>query len=118
MGIKDKWKKAKLEWSKKPSFLFLYLFSQPCLDRTHSRTWTKTKDMLDCPTTFLMSFVKFIYSGKATKFFEIFTLLLSVWTVDKSKVKISQNCLAFSEYTNFTILNKVALIFLTSSLEM
>ena len=29
------------------------------------------------------------------------TLLLSVCTVDKSKVEISQNFVAFSEYTNF-----------------
>ena len=35
--------------------------------------------------------VKFIYSEKATKFCEIFPLLLSVCTVDKSKGKISQN---------------------------
>ena len=45
--------------------------------------------------------LKFIYSEKATKFCEIFTLLLSVCTVDKSKVEISQNFVAFSEYTNF-----------------
>ena len=45
--------------------------------------------------------VKFIYSEKATKFCEISTLLLSVCTVDKSKVEISQNFVAFSEYTNF-----------------
>ena len=46
--------------------------------------------------------IKFIYSEKATKFCEISTLLLSVCTVDKSKVEISQNFVAFSEYTNFT----------------
>ena len=45
--------------------------------------------------------LKFIYSEKATKFCEIFTLLLTVCTVVKSKVKISQNCVAFSEYMNF-----------------
>ena len=44
--------------------------------------------------------VKFIYSEKATKFCEIFTLLL---TVAKSKVKILQNYVAFSEYMNFKI---------------
>ena len=43
--------------------------------------------------------VKFVYSEKATKIFEISTLLLSV---DKSKVEISQNFVAFSEYMNFT----------------
>ena len=45
--------------------------------------------------------LKFIYSEKATKFCEISTLLLSVCTVDKSKVEISQNFVAFSEYTKF-----------------
>ena len=34
--------------------------------------------------------IKFIYSEKVTKFCEISTLLLSVCTVDKSKVEISQ----------------------------
>ena len=42
------------------------------------------------------SMIKFIYSEKATKFCENFTLLLTV----KSKVKISQNYVAFSEYMN------------------
>ena len=47
--------------------------------------------------------VKFIYSEKATKFCEILTLLLSYYVVPvKSKVKISQNVVAFSEYMNFT----------------
>ena len=45
--------------------------------------------------------VKFIYSEKATKFCEIFTLLLSYVVPVKSKVKISQNIVAFSEYMNF-----------------
>ena len=47
-------------------------------------------------------FLKFIYSEKATNFCKISTLLLSVCTQDKSKVEISQNFVAFSEYTNFT----------------
>ena len=46
--------------------------------------------------------LKFIYSEKATKFWEIFILLLSYVVPVKSKMKISQNCLALSEYTNFT----------------
>ena len=45
--------------------------------------------------------VKFIYSEKATKFCEFFPLLLIVCTVVKSKGKISQNFVAFSEYMNF-----------------
>ena len=38
----------------------------------------------------------------ATKFSEIFTLLLSYVVPVKSNVKISQNFVAFSEYMNFT----------------
>ena len=50
--------------------------------------------------TFL--FLKFIYSEKATKFCKIFTLILSYVVPVKSKVKISQNFVTFSEYMNFT----------------
>ena len=40
-----------------------------------------------------------MYSEKATKFCEILTLLLSYYVVSvKSKVKISQNFVAFWEY--------------------
>ena len=46
--------------------------------------------------------LKFIYSEKATKFCEIFPLLLTVSTEVKNKGKISQNFVAFSEYMNFT----------------
>ena len=45
--------------------------------------------------------LKFIYSEKATKFCEIFTLLLSYVVPVKSKVKILQNSVAISEYTKF-----------------
>ena len=45
--------------------------------------------------------LKLIYSEKATKFCKIFTLLLSSVVPVKSKVKISQNFVAFSEYMNF-----------------
>ena len=47
-------------------------------------------------------FLKFIYSEKATKFCKIFAILLTGTIWDKSKVKISQNFVAFSEYMNFT----------------
>ena len=40
--------------------------------------------------------LKFIYSEKVTKFYEIFTLLLSYVVPDKSKAKILQNFVAFS----------------------
>ena len=43
-----------------------------------------------------------MYSEKATKLCKIFPLLLTVCTVVKSKRKISQNFVAFSEYMNFT----------------
>ena len=49
----------------------------------------------------LICMVKFIYSEKATKFYEIFPLLLTVYTVVKSKGNISRNFVAFSEYMNF-----------------
>ena len=47
-------------------------------------------------------FLKFIYSEKAPKFCEIFTLLLSYVVPVKSEEKILQNFAAFSEYMNFT----------------
>ena len=45
--------------------------------------------------------IKFIYSEKATKICEIFSLLLSYAVPVKSKVKISQYFVAFSEYMNY-----------------
>ena len=47
--------------------------------------------------------IKFVYSEKATKFCEIFTLLLTTVHTDKSKVKISQNVVVFFEYMNFNV---------------
>ena len=47
--------------------------------------------------------LKFIYSEKATEFCEIFTLLLSYVVPVENKMKISQNFVAFLEYTNFAI---------------
>ena len=49
-----------------------------------------------------LSVLKFIYSEKATKFCEILALLLTTVHTVKSKVKISQNFVAFSEYMNFS----------------
>ena len=45
--------------------------------------------------------LKFIHSEKATKFCKIFTLLLTVCTMVKIKLKISHNLVAFSEHMNF-----------------
>ena len=53
--------------------------------------------------------LKFIYSEKATKFCEIFTLLLTKVHTVKSKVKISQNFVAFSKFMNFTNQDKLVL---------
>ena len=47
--------------------------------------------------------LKFIYSEKATKFCEIFPLLLTTVHTVKGKGKISQNFVGFSEYLNFNI---------------
>ena len=60
-----------------------------------------TQNRLSRTSYFLESYIKFLYSEKATKFCEIFTLLLTLCTVVKSKVKITQNFLAFSDYMNF-----------------
>ena len=50
------------------------------------------------PNPFIQVYtLKFIYSEKATKF----NLLLSYVVPVKSKVKIAQNFVAFSEYMNF-----------------
>ena len=59
-------------------------------------------DLFLFPNTVQLEDLKFIYSEKATKFWEISTLLLTVCTVVKSKVEISQNFVAFSVYMNFT----------------
>ena len=45
--------------------------------------------------------IKFIYSEKATNFWEISTVDLSYVVTVKSKVEILQNSVAFSEYMNF-----------------
>jgi hypothetical protein len=47
------------------------------------------------------SSLKFIYSKKVTKFCEISMVDLSYVVPVKSKVEISQNIVAFSEYMNF-----------------
>ena len=51
----------------------------------------------------LQHIVKLIYSEKATKFFEVFPFLLTAVHTVKSKGKISQNFVAFSEYMNFKV---------------
>ena len=53
--------------------------------------------------------IEFIYSEKAIKFCEISTLILSYVVPVKSKVEISQNFVAFSEYMNFKSATKFGL---------
>ena len=52
-------------------------------------------------TKVVSTVLKFIYSEKATIFFEISTVDLSYVVMVKSTVDISQNFVAFSEYMNF-----------------
>ena len=59
--------------------------------------------------------VKFIYSEKATKSCEIFTLLLYTVHTDKSKVKIFQNFVAFSEYMNFNVIHVIHFLLIRPS---
>ena len=47
--------------------------------------------------------IKYIYSEKAIKFCKISTLHLTGTTQEKSKMEISQNFVAFSEYMNFSL---------------
>ena len=73
--------------------------------KTHIRARPKSFAQKFRPNSRLAGYssgeLRFIYSEKATQFCEIFSLLLTVYTVVKSKGKISQNFVAFSEYMNF-----------------
>ena len=65
---------------------------------------SRQKDQISgilCPKQGQFRTVKFIYSEKATTFFKIFPLLLTTVHTVKSKGKILQNFVAFSEYKNF-----------------
>ena len=73
--------------------------SGPNAEVTYSIVSTHDKFSIDSKTGWLVTnavsfFFKFIYSEKATKFCEIFPLLLTVCNVVKSKGKISQNFVA------------------------
>ena len=64
-------------------------------------TCESTKDRKELRNNQENYVVRFIYSEKATKFSEIFTLPLSYVVPVKSNVKMSQNFVASSEYMNF-----------------
>ena len=55
--------------------------------------------------------LKFIYSEMATKFCEMFILFLSYVVTVKSKVEISQEFVALSEYMNFKQQNVFKFLF-------
>ena len=78
----------------------IVLYSVTSMKNVLSPNWSS---FIQNQSNFLLSSYKFIYSVKTTKFCDIFTLLLTVCTLVKSKVKISQNFMPFSEYMNFTI---------------
>ncbi len=61
-------------------------------------------------------YVKVRFSEKATKFWEISTLLLSTIHTDKSKVEISENFVAFSKYINFITNSCPIFLVITSNL--
>ena len=97
-------------------FPFIYWFCQQSKARS---SWTKrkqwgqwyfegSKEKFDITIPMEKWFVlkKFIYSEKTTKLWEIFTLLLTGTTLDKSKVKISQSFVALTEYMNFKMVIK------------
>ena len=64
--------------------------------------WTLSKNLFR-DYFYHNNIIKFVYSEKATKFCEIFTLLLTTVHTVKSNVKVLQNFVAFSEYRNFKI---------------
>ena len=80
-------------------------------------TFLNSKDMqiLNC---LLSTLPNFIYSEKATKFCKISTLLLSYVVPVKSKVDISQNFVAFSEYMSFIRQTRLFLTFESLSLQL
>ena len=84
----------------------MWHYFQPC----HSLVdfllcYVKLSDiqMLNLILGHLFLAIKFEYSEKAAKFCKISTLLLFTVHTDKSKVKILQDFVAFSEYMNFNL---------------
>ena len=72
--------------------------------------WRSWKNIKSIPS--YNKVVNFIYSEKATKFCEIFTLVLSYIIVVpvKCKVNILQIAVAFSEYMNFKKIKSILII--------
>ena len=89
-----------IQWRRSLQGCFPYL--NRCQGNLLKDIVNKTVGRLQPFFTYVLFSVKIIYPEKVTKFCKISTLLLTVCTVVKSKVKISQNFVAFSEYMNFT----------------
>ena len=85
-----------------------YTFRPNCVIRTSNIASLSTTESARFNVRWAGGTLKFIYSEKAPKFCEIFPLLLTVCTAVKIKGKISQNFVAFSEYTNFKTLHQAA----------
>ena len=91
------------------TFLFMSQESKKCITSFSSKIFllgklsqlTRKKPKVNKQICFSRWLVKFICSEKATKFCEIFTLLLSYVVPVKSKVKNLLNFVAFSECMNF-----------------
>ena len=76
-------------------FIFLITSMYLCSSKKKSHSLLGKLSLISTSLNFVvflsLVLLKFIYSEKATKFCEIFTLLLSYVVPVKSKVKISQN---------------------------
>ena len=71
-------------------------------DRLSWKWQYKWENLKNLGINFESNQIKFIYSEKATKFFEISTLLLSYVVPCQSKLEIFRNFVAFSEYMIFS----------------
>ena len=69
--------------------------------KQHSACWVRKASQKNSLNPGVHIFFSLFLIKKATKFCEIFPLLLSTVHTDKSKGKIFQNFVAFSEYMNF-----------------
>ena len=94
-----------------PLLLFLTFMKFGYFMQVFLQNWTKATTISSSnrkpfPVFNTCTSIKFIYyrySEKTTKFCEISTLLLTTVHTVKSKVEISQNFVAFSEYMNFIL---------------
>ena len=87
------WRNLQIVYKRYASLFFAF-----AIDRTDNELITL--EIIHRYVEVCFKLLKFIYSEKATKFCEIFILLLSCVVPVKSKVKILQNCVAFPEYLN------------------